>query len=113
MEKINSENIISALFLLGFDKVDVLLYMCVLAKLTLDNQIEERFTLEDEDFSFLFCQNIEFNGKVLKIKGNEGLDTTVMDIDGKPYSLRRMLNIINKTSNLTLSMKKNKRNCFN
>ena len=156
MEKINSEHIISALFLLGFDKVDVLLYMCVLAKLTLDNQIEERFTLEDEDFSFLFCQNIEFNGKVLKIKGNEGLDTTVMVIDGKPYSLRRMLkrneklmeqmrqldfeeiirrkinimgedkvyiyreffsskeiDIINKTSNLTLSMKKNKRNCFN
>lgn len=156
MEKINSEHIISALFLLGFDKVDVLLYMCVLAKLTLDNQIEERFTLEDEDFSFLFCQNIEFNGKVLKIKGNEGLDTTVMVIAGKPYSLRRMLkrneklmeqmrqldfeeiirrkinimgedkvyiyreffsskeiDIINKTSNLTLSMKKNKRNCFN
>ena len=68
MEKINSENIISALFLLGFDKVDVLLYMCVLAKLTLDNQVEERFTLEDEDFSFLFCQNIEFNGNVLEIK---------------------------------------------
>ena len=64
MEKINSEKIISALFLLGFDKVDVLLYMCVLAKFTLDNQIEERFTLEDEDFSFLFCQKIEFNGKV-------------------------------------------------
>lgn len=156
MEKINSEHIISALFLLGFDKVDVLLYMCVLAKLTLDNQIEERFTLEDEDFSFLFCQNIEFNGKVLKIKGNEGLDTTVMVIDGKPYSLRRMLkrneklmeqmrqldfeeiirrkinivgedkvyiyreffsskeiDIINKTSNLTLCMKKNNKNCFN
>ena len=56
MEKINSENIISALFLLGFDKVDVLLYMCVLAKLTLNNQIEEQFTLEDEDFSSLFCQ---------------------------------------------------------
>ena len=156
MEKINSEHIISALFLLGFDKVDVLLYMCVLAKLTLDNQIEERFTLEDEDFSFLFCQNIEFNGKVLKIKGNEGLDTTVMVIDGKPYSLRRMLkrneklmeqmrqldfeeiirrkinimgedkvyiyreffsskeiDIINKISDLTLSMKKNTKNCFN
>ena len=91
MEKINSENIISALFLLGFNKVDVLLYMCVLAKLTLDNQSEEWFNLEDEDFSFLFCQNIEFDGKVLKIKGNEGLDTTVMVIDGKPYSLRRML----------------------
>ena len=156
MEKINSENIISALFLLGFDKVDVLLYMCMLAKLTLDNQVEERFTLEDEDFSFIFCQNIEFDGKVLKIKGNEGLDTTVMVTDGKPYSLRRMLkcneklmeqmknldfeeiirrkinimgedkvyiyreffsskeiDIINKTSNLTLSMKKNTRNCFN
>lgn len=156
MKKINSENIISALFLLGFDKVDVLLYMCVLAKLTLDNQVEERFILEDEDFSFIFCQNIEFDGKVLKIKGNEGLDTTVMVTDGKPYSLRRMLkcneklmeqmknldfeeiirrkinimgedkvyiyreffsskeiDIINKTSNLTLSMKKNKRNCFN
>ena len=156
MEKINSENIISVLFLLGFDKVDVLLYMCVLAKLTLDNQVEERFTLEDEDFSFIFCQNIEFNGKVLEIKGNEGLDTTVMVIDGKPYSLRRMLkcneklldqikkldfeeiirrkinimgedkvyiyrdffsskeiDIINKTNDLTLSMKKNNKNCFN
>ena len=55
MEKINSENIISALFLLGFNKVDVLLYMCVLAKLTLDNQSEEWFNLEDGDFSFLFC----------------------------------------------------------
>ena len=156
MEKINSENIISALFLLGFDKVDVLLYMCMLAKLTLDNQVEERFTLEDEDFSFIFCQNIEFDGKVLKIKGNEGLDTTVMVTDGKPYSLRRMLkcneklmeqmknldfeeiirrkiniigedkvyiyrdffsskeiDIINKISDLTLSMKKNMKNCFN
>lgn len=156
MEKINSENIISALFLLGFDKVDVLLYMCVLAKLTLDNQGEEWFNLEGEDFSFLFCQNIEFDGKVLKIKGSEGLDTIVMVIDGKPYPLRRMLkcnkklmdqikkldfeeiirrkinimgedkvyiyreffsskeiDIINKTSDLTLSMKKNKKNCFN
>ena len=156
MEKINSEHIISALFLLGFDKVDALLYMCVLAKLTLNNQIEEQFTLEDEDFSSLFCQNIEFDGNVFKIKENEGLDTTVMVTDGKPYSLRRMLkcneklmeqmrqldfeeiirrtinimgedkvciyreffsskeiNIIDKTSDLTLSMKKNNKNCSN
>ena len=55
MEKINSENIISALFLLGFNKVDVLLYMCVLAKLTLDNQSEEWFNFEVVVFSFLFC----------------------------------------------------------
>ena len=156
MEKINSEHIISALFLLWFDKVDALLYMCVLAKLTLNNQIEEQFTLEDEDFSSLFCQNIEFDGNVFKIKENEGLDTTVMVTDGKPYSLRRMLkcneklmeqmrqldfeeiirrkinimgedkvciyreffsskeiNIIDKTSDLTLSMKKNNKNCSN
>lgn len=42
--------------------------MCVFAKLNLDNQVEERFILEDEDFSFLFCQNIEFNGNVLETK---------------------------------------------
>lgn len=96
MEKINSENIITALFLLGFDKVDVLLYMCVLAELTLNNHGDEWFVLEDKDFSAIFCQNVEFNGKTFKIKDNKGLDTVIIVINGKPYSLRKMLNCNDK-----------------
>lgn len=37
MEKINSEILISTLFLIGFDRVDSLLFKYVLGKLSIDN----------------------------------------------------------------------------
>lgn len=42
MEKINSEILISTLFLIGFDRVDSLLFKYVLGKLSIDN-IKKRF----------------------------------------------------------------------
>ena len=42
MEKINSEILISTLFLIGFDRVDSLLFKYTLGKLSIDNIEKKR-----------------------------------------------------------------------
>ena len=51
MEKIDSEIIISSLFLMGFNQVDSLLYTYTLGKITTDNIFEETFEFKDKETS--------------------------------------------------------------
>ena len=46
MEKINTETLVSSLFVIGFDKVDALLYTYTLGQLSLDNQKLQLFKFE-------------------------------------------------------------------
>ena len=47
MEKINTESLISSLFILGFDQVDSVLFTYTLGKLSLDDK-EKQFYFEEQ-----------------------------------------------------------------
>ena len=57
MEKINTEILVSSLFVIGFDKVDALLYTYTLGQLSLDNQKLQLFEFEDSN---RFVKGIRF-----------------------------------------------------
>ena len=58
MEKISAEDIISSLFILGFEKIDILLYICTLAEISLNQKAKDYFLFDDSDLSSRFCQSI-------------------------------------------------------
>lgn len=98
MEKINSEILISTLFLIGFDRVDSLLFKYVLGKLSIDNIEKKDFIFEDEELSGTFNQYVDFNGSFYSLKNNYSLDTNVPLVSGssKILSLRKVININEK-----------------
>ena len=62
MEKINTEILVSSLFVIGFDKVDALLYTYTLGQLSLDNQKLQLFEFEDSSTSQKFNDYIDYDG---------------------------------------------------
>lgn len=98
MEKINSEILISTLFLIGFDRVDSLLFKYALGKLSIDNIEKKDFIFEDEELSGTFNQYVDFNGSFYSLKNNYSLDTNVSLVSGssKILPLRKVININKK-----------------
>lgn len=92
MEKINSEIIISSLFMIGFDKVDTLLYINVV------EQIDKFkiFEFTDDKRSDIFKKYIEFNGICYKLKDNVSLNN---DIELPLYKELRTNNLLIKYLN--------------
>ena len=62
MEKINTETLVSSLFVIGFDKVDALLYTYTLGQLSLDNQKLQLFKFEDSSMSQKFNDYVDYDG---------------------------------------------------
>lgn len=88
MEKINTESIISSLFVLGFDKVDSILYTYILGKLIIDNQTLELFKFEDKPLSNLFIKYVEIDNTGFKIKEEYKLKTNISPIKEYNWTLR-------------------------
>ena len=98
MEKINSEILISTLFLIGFDRVDSLLFKYTLGKLSVDNIEKKEFIFKDEELSGTFNKYVDFNGSFYSLKSNYSLDTNVPLASGssKILPLRKVININDK-----------------
>ena len=94
MEKINSEILISTLFLTGFDRVDSLLFKYTLGKLSIDNIEKKDFIFEDDGLSETFNQYFDFNGSFYSLKNNCSLDTNVQLVpsSSKILPLRKVIN---------------------
>lgn len=93
MKEINTETIIIMLLLLGFDRVDSILYTLVLGKLIIDNQTTKMFNVEDSKISEIFLDYVKYENGVFKLKNEL---TFVIDQDSDnysnyPVSLRRFL----------------------
>lgn len=101
MEKINSEILISTLFLIGFDRVDSLLFKYTLGKLSVDNIEKKEFIFKDEELSETFNKYVDFNGSFYSLKSNYSLDTNVPLVSGssKILPLRRVISINEKLLN--------------
>lgn len=94
MEKINSEILISTLFLIGFDRVDTLLFSYTLGKLSVDNIEGKYFIFEEKEFSRTFNQYFNFNGCFYSLKDNYSLNTNVPLVPSscKTLPLKRIIN---------------------
>ena len=91
MEKINTESLISSLFILGFDRVDSVLFTYTLGKLSLDDK-EQQFCFEEHEPSIVFKNYVDYDGNVYKLKDGVTLDTMATYNDEVFYPLRKMLN---------------------
>ena len=76
MEKINTEIVISSLFLTGFDRVDPVFFVLVLGKIMIDNDYET-FCFEEGTFSKTFELFTEYNGVIYKLKDGLSIDTNL------------------------------------
>ncbi|MBR4231244.1 MAG: hypothetical protein IKR74_03705 [Bacilli bacterium] len=96
MEKINTEMVVSSLFLVGFDQVDTLLYTCVLGQLSIDNQEMQLFEFSDIELSAVFNKYVNYNGIIFKLKEGVSLETNVSPIEGKVLPLGKVLHTSKK-----------------
>ena len=92
MEKINTEILVSALFAIGFDKVDALLYTYTLGQLSIDNQQLDLFEFEDYETHQIFNKYVDYDGVTFKLKDGITIDSMASYNDEKYYPLRKMLN---------------------
>lgn len=85
MEKICSENIISSLFIVGFDKVDSLLFTLLLGYLSQNKDFKEMFEYDDREFSKEFKKYIVNDASSYRLKDGYTLDTTIKLEDVNVY----------------------------
>ena len=85
MININSEMLVSSLFVLGFDSVDSMLFTYTLGKLSLDNQKLKLFNFKDDPITSTFNKQVEYDGITFKLKEGYSLDTNVSPIEGRSF----------------------------
>lgn len=91
MEKINTEILVSSLFIVGFDKVDNLLFTYTLGQLSIDNHELQLFEFEDSETSSKFNEYVDYDGTVFKLKDGVTLKTNVSHVSGHEWPLKRAL----------------------
>lgn len=89
MEKINTEILVSSLFMIGFNKVDPILFTYTLGKLSINNQ---KFKFEDSKTHQIFNKYVTYDGITFKLKDGITLDTMASYNDKNFYPLRNLLN---------------------
>lgn len=96
MEKINTEDLITALLLAGFDKVDSTLITFTLGYISLNSGSLGDFEFKAEKLSWTFNNFIVSEQGAYRLKEGFDLDTNVSPIEGRKISLRRILHINRK-----------------
>ena len=90
MEIISFEMIVSALFNLGFDKIDPVLYTYTLGKLSIEDK-EHQFVYEKQNTSIGFNKYVEESKGVIKIRDGYTLDTNISPNNSKVIPVRKTL----------------------
>lgn len=91
MEKINTEILVSSLFIIGFDKVDALLYTYTLGQLSIDNSKLQMFEFEESEISQKFNEFIDYDGGVFRLKDGTSLETNVSPTGNHVCPLKKVL----------------------
>jgi len=90
MEKINTEELISALFIVGFDKIDSLLFTYTLGKLSIDNRVMQTFEFEDKECSDTFNKYVTYDNDTYHLVEDCDIDTFIL-VGDKNLPLRKIL----------------------
>lgn len=80
MEKISTEILVSALFNLGFDIVDPVLFTYTLGKISIEDK-QQQFSFVEETPSIGFNKYVDSSGIAFKIKDGYTLETDVSPIN--------------------------------
>lgn len=91
MEKINTEDIITALLLAGFDKVDSTLITFTLGYISLNNGSLRDFEFKAEKLSWTFNDFVVSEQGAYRLKDGFDLDTNVSPVKEREIPLRRIL----------------------
>ncbi len=91
MEKINTEMFVNSLFVVGFDKVDPVLFTFVLGKLTSDDK-ENVFFFESDRTEPTFNKYVDYDRVVFKLKDGYSIDQVIEFDGGAKYPLKKVLN---------------------
>lgn len=91
MEKINTEILISSLFIIGFDKVDSVLYTYTLGQLSIDNSKLQMFEFEESETSQKFNEFVDYDGRIFKLKDGISLEMNVSPAGNYVCPLKKAL----------------------
>ena len=91
MEKINTEDLICTLFMMGVDKVDFFLYDSILNNLSCDKGCMNLFEFVDSEPSSVFNEYVYFDENVFRLKDGYTLDSNVSPVIDKTLSLESVL----------------------
>lgn len=91
MEKINTEILISSLFVIGFDKVDATLYTYILGSLSIENGNVKLFEFAEEEPTKIFNEYIDYDGIVFSLKKGISLETNVSPVKTQYWPLEKAL----------------------
>ena len=90
MEKISFEMLVSALFSLGFDKVDSVLFTYTLGKISLEDK-EHQFVYEEQNTSIGFSKYVDCSGGTMRLRDGYTLDTNVSPSESVVIPVRKTL----------------------
>lgn len=82
MEKISTEILVSALFNLGFDIVDPMLFIYTLGKISIEDK-NKQFSFVEEAPSIGFNKYVDSSGIAFKIKDGYTLETDISPVKSK------------------------------
>lgn len=95
MEKIiSSEDLISSLLVLGFERVDPLLYSLVLGNIYFEQK--EKFRFEEKEYSVQFKQFVECDEVFYKLKDGLFMDTDTGLLENKIITIEKFLSAGNR-----------------
>ena len=92
MKIINTEALVSSLFVIGFDKIDSILYTCTLGALAIDNQKLNMFQFENRELSSTFNKYVDSSSWGFKLKKGYTLDTNISTVKDYNWTLRNLFN---------------------
>ena len=92
MKIINTEALVSSLFVIGFDKIDSILYTYTLGALTIDNQKTNMFQFENKELSSTFNKYVDSSSWGFKLKKGYTLDTNISTMKDYNWTLRNLFN---------------------
>ena len=90
MEKISFEMLVSALFNLGFDIIDPVLFTYTLGKLSIEDR-EHEFIYGPQNTSIGFNKYVDCSGIAIKIRDGYTLDTYIRISDSKVIPVKKTL----------------------
>jgi len=89
---ITTEMLVSSLYVMGFDKVDTILFTTVLGRLTSSFGEEAKFTFSEVPLSNRFLKVTQVNNAdVYALKNGYTIDTPILNESGEPIPLRDYL----------------------
>ncbi len=90
MEEISFEMLVSALFNLGFDIIDPVLFIYTLGKLSIEDR-EHEFIYGPQNTSIGFNKYVDCSGIAIKIRDGYTLDTYIRISDSKVIPVKKTL----------------------